>query len=70
MRTLTARQPALIGSTNPTSLPRRILDTLVAWQRRAADRRQLASMEETMLKDMGVSRLDAEREAAKPFWRA
>jgi uncharacterized protein YjiS (DUF1127 family) len=69
MRTLIVRQPAIIVSPIRKSLPGRILEALVGWQRRASDRRQLALMDETMLKDIGVTRLDAEQEASKPFWR-
>lgn len=45
-------------------------DRLVEWQRRAAARRHLAALSERELKDIGLSRLDAWREAGKPFWRA
>lgn len=52
----------------------RLLDqcrhTLDAWQRRAEQRRLLMRLDERMLKDIAVSRADAEHEAAKPFWRA
>jgi len=39
------------------------------WRQRARGRRQLAQMSEFQLKDIGVSRIDAKREARKPFWR-
>ncbi|MBZ2167374.1 DUF1127 domain-containing protein [Marinobacter sp. F4216] len=32
-------------------------------------RTQLARLPDHMLKDIGVSRADAEREAQKPFWK-
>ncbi len=44
-------------------------ETLFTWRKRASQRRQLASLEDRLLKDMGISRADAEREASKPFWR-
>ncbi len=44
-------------------------ETLCTWRARASQRRQLASLEDHQLKDMGISRADAEREAGKPFWR-
>jgi uncharacterized protein YjiS (DUF1127 family) len=34
------------------------------------DRRTLATMSEQSLRDIGISRYDAEFEARKPFWRA
>ncbi len=44
-------------------------ETLFTWRERARQRRHLASLEDRLLKDMGISRADAEREASKPFWR-
>lgn len=32
-------------------------------------RRALLSLDDAMLKDMGISRVDALREGRKPFWR-
>jgi uncharacterized protein YjiS (DUF1127 family) len=43
---------------------------LKEWWRRMQDRRTLATMSEQSLRDIGVSRYDAEFEARKPFWRA
>ncbi len=48
----------------------RILDTLATWQERAARRTHLSELDAFLLKDMGVTRADAEYEAVKPFWRA
>ena len=39
-----------------------------AW-RRHASRTRLAQLNDHLLKDIGLSRADAWREAAKPFWR-
>lgn len=47
-----------------------LLDLLLLWQARATQRHHLAQLDDSMLKDIGVSRIDAAREAAKPFWRA
>ncbi len=44
-------------------------ETLFTWRERARQRRHLASLEDRLLKDMGISRADAGREASKPFWR-
>jgi len=46
-----------------------VVDGLVAWQDRANGRRELAALDDRLLKDIGVSRVDALREADKPFWR-
>jgi uncharacterized protein YjiS (DUF1127 family) len=43
--------------------------TLVAWQQRYELRQQLLAMDDRLLEDIGFTRADARREAAKPFWR-
>jgi uncharacterized protein YjiS (DUF1127 family) len=43
----------------------RTVETLALWARR---RRQL-SLDDHLLKDIGLTRLDAEAEWRKPFWR-
>ncbi len=50
-------------------LPFAILETLLVWQERDQQRRHLASLDDRLLSDMGISRADAVREAAIPFWR-
>jgi uncharacterized protein YjiS (DUF1127 family) len=53
----------------PPSMPRRVLRTLREWRRRARDRSQLAQLDDRMLRDIGLSRADAEFLSNKPFWR-
>ncbi|MGO8920525.1 MAG: DUF1127 domain-containing protein [Stellaceae bacterium] len=48
---------------------RRALARVGEWHRRARDRRTLLAMSERDLRDIGVTRCDAVREAEKPFWR-
>lgn len=43
---------------------------LRTWTRRAEGRRALANMDPRLLKDVGVTVSDAQRELAKPFWQA
>jgi uncharacterized protein YjiS (DUF1127 family) len=40
------------------------------WRRRLRDRRALAVMSDRSLRDIGLTRYDADWEARKPFWRA
>ena len=47
----------------------RAIDLLLIWQQRARDRRQLESLSDHMLRDIGLSRADVFAEASKPFWR-
>jgi uncharacterized protein YjiS (DUF1127 family) len=54
-------------NTGPSPM-RRLWTTLAAWQNRAMMRHHLLGMNEYMLKDIGLTRADAQREANKPFW--
>ena len=47
----------------------RLADLIQAWQQRGRERRQLDYLGDHMLKDMGISRADIEREVSKPAWR-
>jgi uncharacterized protein YjiS (DUF1127 family) len=48
----------------------RAVEELFTWQRRLADRRALESMDERMLRDIGVSRAEVYAETSKPFWKS
>lgn len=64
--------PHAAGIAGVTRKARRVvakcLETLVLWQERASQRHALGEMNEHMLKDLGISRTQAEGEAGKPFW--
>ncbi len=49
---------------------RHALDTLRLWRERARGRQQLRTFDDHLLRDIGITRLQAEAEADKPFWRA
>ena len=49
---------------------RRVRDTLRLWQDRVRGRQQLRELDDHVLHDIGITRLQAEAEATKPFWRA
>lgn len=53
----------------PAEWLRRVLDAVLDWMERSASRRRLAALDDRMLRDIGVSRCEAEEEARKPFWR-
>lgn len=55
-----ARQDRLAG----------VMEVLRLWLRRARARRELADLDEDQMRDAGISREAARREAEKPFWRA
>lgn len=48
----------------------KFLHTLALWIERDRQRRALATLDDRMLRDVGVSRADAAKECRKPFWRA
>lgn len=48
---------------------RNIWRTLLCWQRRHDERLRLAAIDDRLLRDVGISREQAEAEAQKPFWR-
>ncbi len=48
---------------------KRLLKTLEIWVDRVNQRKQLAKLDDRMLKDIGITRIEANREIAKPFWR-
>jgi uncharacterized protein YjiS (DUF1127 family) len=47
----------------------RMIDLVLLWQERAHSRYRLSQLDDRMLKDIGIDRIEALREAAKPFWR-
>ena len=47
----------------------RTVERLAEWHNQHDGRRQLMGLDDRHLKDLGISRCDAEREYRKPFWR-
>ncbi len=47
----------------------RLFELLTEWQARERQRRQLRELDDRLLRDIGISRVDAGREARKPFWQ-
>lgn len=47
-----------------------LVDTMLDWQERARQRRELLSLGDCTLQDFGASRADATAEGDKPFWQA
>ena len=42
---------------------------IAGWIERARQRKALAALDDHTLRDIGITRADAQREAQKPFWR-
>lgn len=51
-------------------LPLRGADLLLTWLERRRERRLLDRVSDHLLKDIGLSRAEVDREARKAFWRA
>ncbi len=48
----------------------RIADVLDSWLERHHSRRDLVELDERLLRDIGVTRVEARRESAMPFWKS
>ena len=46
-----------------------LLGTYATWRGRIETRAHLLDLDDRLLRDIGISRYDAIKEAAKPFWR-
>ena len=53
-------------------VPTAVLRTVAVWSRRSRERRELCELltDDRLLADIGITRDQALREAAKPFWRS
>jgi uncharacterized protein YjiS (DUF1127 family) len=47
----------------------RAVETVAAWHELAGQRRDLMALSDQMLRDIGITRAEAQRESTKPFWR-
>ena len=66
-------RPALVSTSDlspPVGVLRKIAQTVAVWSARSRQRRALSRLDGDRLRDIGVNRYDAQREAEKPFWRA
>jgi uncharacterized protein YjiS (DUF1127 family) len=53
----------------PDALGPNLARLALKWRHNAVTRHQLAHLDDEQLQDIGISRGDAAREAARPFWR-
>lgn len=51
-----------------SALALRIVATLVIWQERRKSRRALGTLDDHMLRDIGLTRYEAQTESERPFW--
>ena len=45
------------------------VDTILTWHERVRMRHQLLMLDDRLLRDIGITRVEARNEAEKPFWR-
>ena len=61
------RERDAIGALNDAG--RHVVAILREWRRRSRERAELAALDDRTLRDIGLTRADAEFLANKPFWR-
>lgn len=57
------------GRTAKAGMFSRILDIVLGWAERARQRRHLAQLDDRLLRDIGISRVEVEAEVSLPLWR-
>jgi uncharacterized protein YjiS (DUF1127 family) len=68
---LCANRPLPFGSERrsaPQGFFTRVGSHLRKWRRSAVSRHELMTLDDRELRDIGLTRIDAENEAGKPFW--
>jgi uncharacterized protein YjiS (DUF1127 family) len=63
------RLPSLLGPAARRRLLPNLLSSFLAWRERARSRHLLLQLDDRMLRDVGLSRSDVDRECAKHFWQ-
>ncbi len=58
-----------LSASVPRSLTTRLFHLILCWQERWLQRRRLEEMDDTSLRDIGLSRADIAQEVRKPFWQ-
>lgn len=64
-----SRLPRLYLWQSIISLEAFAIDALLLWRTRRRERGSLARLDDRLLADIGLTRLDQDRECNKPFWR-
>lgn len=72
MTTITVRQPSLIsiGAFRIFSIMEDMVETLRTWKERAEKRHELTRLNDRMLQDIGITRIDVYHELQKKVWEA
>ena len=70
LRTAETLERGLAGSMTAGGFFGRAIETILYWRELARGRRHLASLDDKMLRDIGITRADVAREYRKPFWHS
>jgi uncharacterized protein YjiS (DUF1127 family) len=62
-------EPAYGPPDGPFARTRSVLRRIALWIERRRQRRALAGLDDHVLRDIGITRVDVARECGKPFWR-
>jgi uncharacterized protein YjiS (DUF1127 family) len=63
-------RPVVVPRASWSLIPGRIVATLREWRRRHVGRRELASLDERTLRDIGLDRGVVDYEVCRSFWRS
>ena len=62
--------PTFSGNFGLRDAARQLAATIAEWQERTVMREHLASLDDRILADIGLTRIEVDFETRKPFWRA
>jgi uncharacterized protein YjiS (DUF1127 family) len=65
-----ASRPFVSRSGSGSAMIRGLSEMVLNWRTRSRDRQFLLELDDRALRDIGLTRAEAYREATKPFWRA
>lgn len=68
--TITSGYGDMPGAGHDVTLLSRIASVARGWMDRYSQRHTLSLLDDRLLKDIGVTRLDAAQEIEKPFWQS
>ncbi len=70
-KTIPAGRPVLMAEAVKSfaGVLRQLLANVPLWRQRIRQRRDLAKLDDHLLRDIGIDRLTAMEEVDKPFWR-
>lgn len=69
LQTAFQRETITVDFSSVSQTVRTVITTLRVWRRRSRTRAELRQLEYASLVDIGITREQAEQEAAKPFWQ-